>query len=84
MTVKIELPPEIEAELLAKARAQGLEMPRYVERVLREQIPLRVGWMLSPAQRAEAWRQSARSLPRTQPLADESISRETTYSDRGR
>jgi hypothetical protein len=84
MTLNIELPPEIEAELLAKAQALGLEMPRYVERVLREQIPLRVVWMLSPAQRAEAWRQSARGLPHTQALADESISRETIFSDRGR
>jgi hypothetical protein len=37
----------------------------------------------SPAERAAAWRESVKELPRTKPLSDQAISRETIYSDRG-
>jgi len=36
------------------------------------------------AERAAAWRESTRGLPRTPPLSDDAISRESTYGDRGR
>jgi hypothetical protein len=84
MIVTIEVPPDIEADLVAQAEAQGLNLRQYVERVLREQIPAREGSALSPAERAEAWRQSSRGLPHTPPLSDESISRESIYRHRGR
>lgn len=35
------------------------------------------------AERAEAWRKSAQGLPRTAPLSDEAISRESIYGDHG-
>jgi len=54
MTVTINLPSDIEAALAAQARAQGLDLPQYVEHVLREQVPLRTGTALSPAERAQA------------------------------
>jgi post-segregation antitoxin (ccd killing protein) len=82
MTLTIHLPPDIEADLVAQARAQGLDLSRYVEHVLREQVP-RPGSVLSPSERAEAWRQSTRGLPRTPPLSDDAISRESIYGDRG-
>jgi len=84
MTVTIQLPADIEADLVAQARAQGLDLPKYVEQVLREQVPPRGGAALSPSERADAWRQSTRDLPHTPPLSDEAISRESIYSDRGR
>ena len=84
MTVTIELPSEIAAGLLAQARAKGLDLPQYVEHVLREQIRLPEVSALSPAERAEAWRQSTRGLPHTPPLSDDAISRESIYGDRGR
>jgi hypothetical protein len=31
MTVTIELPSHIEAELVARAQAHGMDLPRYVE-----------------------------------------------------
>lgn len=83
MTVTIQLPPDIEADLIAQARARGLDLPQYVEHVLREQVPPRAASLLSPAERAEAWRQSTRGLPHTPPLSDDAISRESIYGDRG-
>jgi hypothetical protein len=37
MTVKLELPPEVEAGLLAQAQASGLPLEAYVEQLLRQQ-----------------------------------------------
>ena len=36
MTLKLEIPTEVEAGLLAKAQASGLSLEEYVEQVLRE------------------------------------------------
>ena len=82
MTVTIELAPEIEAGLVALAKAQGLGLPQYVERVLTEQISVQTG-PLSPAERAAAWLASTDGLPLTPPLSDEAISRENMYGPRG-
>ncbi len=79
MAVTIELPSDIEAGLTAQAQAHGLELPQYVERLLREQVPPRAAQTLSPAERAAAWRESARGLPLTLPLSDVAISRESIY-----
>ena len=84
MTVTIQLPPDFEADLIAQAQAQGLDLAQYVEHVLRDQVPSHAGATLSPAELAEAWRQSTRGLPHTQPLSDEAITRESIYGDRGR
>jgi hypothetical protein len=84
MTVTIDLPPDIEADLVAQARAHGLDLPHYVEQLLREQVPPRAGSVLSPAEQAAAWRESTRGLPHTPPLSDDTISRESIYGDHGR
>jgi hypothetical protein len=84
MTLTIQLPSDIEADLVARARAQGLDLSQYVEHVLREQIPPRSSSALSPVELADAWRESARGLPHTPPLSDDAISRESIYGDRGR
>ena len=83
MTVTIHLPSDIEAALVAQARAQGLDPAQYVEHLLREHFPQRAGAVLSPAERAQAWRESVRGLPHTPPLSDEAISRESIYGDHG-
>ena len=84
MTVTIQLPSDIEADLVAQARDHGLELPQYVERLLREQVAPRAGSALSPIERAAAWRESTRGLPHTPPLSDDAISRDSIYGDRGR
>jgi hypothetical protein len=83
MTVTIELPPEMEASLVAQAQAQGLPLPQYLQHLLREQIPAHAGVAGSPAERAAAWRESVKGLPHTPPLSDEAIGRESIYGDRG-
>jgi hypothetical protein len=83
VSLKIELPHEIEAGLAARAAAEGVSLPEYVTRVLLEQLARDATGTLSPAERAAAWREAAKGLPRTPPLSDGAISRESIYSDRG-
>jgi hypothetical protein len=82
MKLTIELKPALEAELVALAKAQGLGLPQYVQRVLKDQISIQAG-ALSPAERAAAWLASTDGLPLTPPLSDEAISRESLYGRRG-
>jgi hypothetical protein len=83
MTVTIELSPEIEAGLAAQAAAQGLPLSQYVQHLLEGQVPPRAGAALTPAARAEAWRNVTPGLPIRTPLSDAAISRETMYDARG-
>ncbi len=83
MTVTIDLRPEIEAGLAVLAAEQGVSLAQYVRRLLEEQVPGHGQAALSPAQRASAWRESVKGLPRTPPLSDEAISRERIYDARG-
>jgi LDH2 family malate/lactate/ureidoglycolate dehydrogenase len=84
MTVTIQLPSDIEADLVAQARNHGLELPQYLERLLRGQVSPQADFALSPAERAVAWRESTRGLPHTPPLSDDAISRDSIYGDHGR
>src|ERR1035441_5581911 len=78
MTVTIHLPSGIEADLVAQAREHGLELPQYVEHLLRGQVGPHADTALSPAERAAAWRESrsescpgrsgSRAWPRTAPI----------------
>jgi hypothetical protein len=81
MTVTIELRPEVEASLASLAAEQGISLTQYVRRLLEEQIPSQV--TLSPAERANLWRESVKGLPRTSPLSDDAISRDSIYDARG-
>jgi hypothetical protein len=83
MTVTIELPPEIEAGLLAQAKAEGLPLPIYVQRLLQTQFPAGATTVMTPAERAAAWRESVVGLPHTPPLSDQAISRESIYGAPG-
>jgi hypothetical protein len=82
MTVTIELSPDIEAALVALAKAQGLAVPQYVQRVLEERVSVRA-LELSPAERAAAWRSSVDGLPLSPPLSEAAISRDSMYGARG-
>jgi hypothetical protein len=83
MTITIELPPEIEANLAALAAEQGMALPEYLQHLLEEQVPARKAASLSPAERATKWRESAKGMPHTPPLSDEAVSRASFYDARG-
>jgi hypothetical protein len=80
MFVKIELPPEIEANLAAQAAAQGVPLPEYLRHVLEEQASAGPGNPLSPEERATAWRESVKGLPCPALLSDDAIRRESIYA----
>lgn len=83
MSVTIDLPPEIEADLAAQAAAQGVSLPEYLAHLLEERAAPGAASPMSPAERANAWREAAKGLPHTPPLSDEAISRESIYDIRG-
>jgi hypothetical protein len=83
MTVTIELHPETAAGLAALAAEQGVSVSEYVRRVLEHQVPLPRQAVLSPSDRATAWRHAATGLPHAPPLSDEAISRESIYDAHG-
>jgi len=84
MTVTIHLPAEVEANLVAQAQAQGLEVPQLVENILRERVGAKEpGIELTPEEKATAWIEGAKRFPHTPPLSDEAISRENLYDTRG-
>jgi hypothetical protein len=92
MTVTIELPPEIEAGLLAQAEAEGLGVSEYLQHLVREQVaskirgsaPSRPAYELPPEEwvrEFKAWVDSHRG--NTVVLPDEAMERESIYNDCG-
>jgi len=83
MTITIELPAEVESSLAALAAEQGMALPDYLRHLLEAQLPSRQPAALSPDDRAKLWRESAKGVPRTPPLSDEAVRRESFYDARG-
>jgi len=84
MTIRVELNPEIEARLIAEARAKGLPMETVAEQLLKEAL---TGRSLSRARVSveefhrmlDAMAEGSERLP---DLPTESFSRESFYGDR--
>jgi hypothetical protein len=92
MTVTIELPPDIEAGLLAQAQAEGLAVSEYLENLVRGQVSGQggAGTASRPAYElpAEEWVRQFRAwvashAGNTVVLPDEAMEREAIYADRG-
>lgn len=92
MTVTIELPPDIEAGLLAQAQAEGLDVADYVRNLVRRQVTA-----ANPAKSSkpaserstEEWLREFNDWVRshagnTVVLPDEAMERESIYGDHGR
>jgi hypothetical protein len=82
MSIQVELKPEIEAELKARAQKNGLPLSQYVQRILEQHVPGQLGESgMSPEERARAFQDWAESFPyrRATPLSDDAISREAFY-----
>jgi len=82
MTIQIELKPETEAELKARAQQNGLPLIQYVQRILEQHVPGQdVDSVMTSQERAKAFQDWAESFPnrRTTPLPDDALSREAFY-----
>jgi hypothetical protein len=79
MSVNIKLSPELESRLAARAAAQGVPLPEYLQRVIEEHAWPAGEKSLTATERAALWRKLAEGLPDTAPLSDEAIGRESIY-----
>jgi hypothetical protein len=82
VSVTIDLPPDVEANLAAQAAALGVPVAQHLRRLLEEQAGAAKGIRKTPEERAKLWRDVS-GLPDTKPLSDEAISRESIYTERG-
>ena len=83
MSVKIDLPPEVEASLAAQAAALGISLDEHLRHVLEERASAPRSKPMTPEERATFWRDTAGGLRGTKPLSEEAISRESIYTERG-
>ena len=83
MTITLELPPEAEANLAARARAIGLSLEHFIETVLeREAAAASTNGSpsLTGGEKARAFRTWAKGFPADLPvLSLEDVSRENIY-----
>ena len=82
VTLKLEIPQEAEAGLLAQAHARGLSLEAYAQQVLQERSRsvLPAGGT-GAAEKARAFAAGARSHPHKPPLPDEALRRENPIRD---
>lgn len=81
MPVKLQLSPELEAELGAQARARGLSLEAYLEHLLQERSHVPAAPSTDPAERARSFETWAHSHPLTPPLPDEAVRRQNLVRD---
>jgi hypothetical protein len=81
MPVKLQLSPELEAELSAQARARGLSLEAYLEQLLQERSRVQTAPGADPAERARSFESWAHSHPLTPPLPDEAVRRQNLVRD---
>jgi hypothetical protein len=82
MSVTIDLPPELEADLAAQAAARGVPLAEHLCHLLAEQAGASRVRRKTPEERIKLWRDVS-GLPDTKPLSDEAVSRESIYAERG-
>ncbi|MDP2996097.1 MAG: hypothetical protein Q8N47_01335 [Bryobacterales bacterium] len=79
MTVTLELNPEVEAGLIALARAKGVPLDAYLRSLLEQLAAPTTGDAITPEQKAAAFEQWAESFPPTPALSAEAVSRDAMY-----
>ncbi|MBF2005010.1 MAG: hypothetical protein IGS49_05970 [Chlorogloeopsis fritschii C42_A2020_084] len=86
MSITLELPPDIEARLIAQASAHGMSVEELLKVTVDNLLTTSEqssSAVLSPQERAEKFVNWARSHSiKTPPLSDEAISRESIYRER--
>ena len=80
MTITLELPPEVEARLLAEAQNKGVPVGEVIKDYLIQHAPP-LKQQMSAEELDQALDEIADSLPKgIPPLSDEAISRERIYT----
>ena len=82
MTITLELPPDIEARLVAEARAQGVPVAEVVKAYLVHHSPQARGPKQLTAEEVDRGLEEAADLipEGIPPLSDEALSRESIYT----
>ena len=90
MTMKLQIPPGVQAGLLSQAKRRGMSLEAFAESVLSEQsrtgaTPPRLAHELSNDERLQEFNAWVKShAGNTVVLADEAMERESIYGDHGR
>jgi post-segregation antitoxin (ccd killing protein) len=82
--IQIELQPEVEAQLTAQARAQGMDVQAYVESLLHQALGINgtSGWRRPTTAESKAFFEAMASMSEKIPqLPDEAFRRESFYQD---
>lgn len=83
MSITLNLNPEVERGLTARARARGMSLADYLQELAAQEVarfPEATG--VTGEERARAFLAWAESFPDTPPLSDEAIDRASMYPDR--
>jgi hypothetical protein len=79
MTLTLELKPEIEADLVARARLKGVSLDAYIHSILEQLARPRSSAALGVEEWEKAFEELAGEFPQTPVLSDEAIGRESLY-----
>ena len=79
MSVVLDLTPEVEAQLSAQARANGMTLEEYLLSILEGAAISITQTTLSPEQRATAYEAWSAAHKPTPALSDHAVSRESMY-----
>lgn len=88
MTLTLDLPPETEARLIARATAHGISVERYLELLIESKLATETEQPGSEVASPQAWLAVLEQfcnnpdLVCVPPLSDEAISRESIYRER--
>ena len=82
MTVTLNLKPEVEAGLLAQARAHGMPLEEYLLSMVEGAVLSATQKALSPEERAAAYESWSAGHRPTPDLSDFAVSREPIYEGR--
>ena len=81
MAITVDLPPDLEAQLLAEANAKGIPLSEVVKAYLiRRPVQPSEPVQMSPEEWEKAWDELLDSLPDIPTLPDDAISRESIYT----
>ena len=79
MTLKLELPPDIEARYQAEAKAKGVPVDEFIKVYLIQHAPTAEPLPMSVEDWEKAFDEWADSFPDTPPIPDEALRRELIY-----